>query len=245
MSTFEQYVSVIAGSWVLALEPHLRFLLEEREWGSNEAQVSPPENAHSAAAVVLTTFLLESVVRRAAYMLAEWPFLPRRERTRWSRPERDVPRLVGRLCGHGVAADVREAFIVRDILAHNHLWTIEFLNDPEHDFRLARAELSPGFGDRKYRLAVDQRLRVTRRLGLHAIPTRIDRHCAAIVLSVTTAALREIECRPGAAVSMAGATLWIGKGLEHLYDAAARFALAVGVGEDSQADRQDTSRGSL
>jgi hypothetical protein len=83
--------------------------------------------------------------------------------------------LLGKEPSEPLALWIREVFVLRDVIAHNHLWELTARSDIMSYGKVVAASLSELSGDRKYRQAVDSGKDVTRSLELHVIPTRVDR----------------------------------------------------------------------
>ncbi|MFI5295938.1 MAG: hypothetical protein ACHQ0Y_13060 [Thermodesulfovibrionales bacterium] len=69
--------------------------------------------------------------------------------------------------------EVREIFILRDLIAHNHLWEIYFLWDDEKGI-MPQSINRQSSGDKKYRNSVDSSNNKTKKLGLNISPIKID-----------------------------------------------------------------------
>jgi hypothetical protein len=67
-----------------------------------------------------------------------------------------------------------EVFVVRDVIAHNHLWEIDFSWTEESEMTLLEAEKESTAGDDKYKKVVDEQRR-TKTLSLNVVPTKVDR----------------------------------------------------------------------
>jgi hypothetical protein len=67
-----------------------------------------------------------------------------------------------------------EVFVVRDVIAHNHLWEIDFSWSEESMMTLLHAEKESTAVDKKYEKVVDERRR-TKTLDLNILPSKVDR----------------------------------------------------------------------
>jgi len=70
--------------------------------------------------------------------------------------------------------ELTEIFVVRDVIAHNHLWEIDFAWSEESVMTLLQAEKESTAGDEKYKKVVNKQLR-TNALDLNILPTKVDR----------------------------------------------------------------------
>src|SRR5207244_1579644 len=92
-----------------------------------------------------------------------------------------------------LADDVEELFVLRDVIAHNHVWEAMTVSDNTKGLALIRATRRPGYGDQKFERAVDLKTRRTRRLHLDVFPTRIHHRTAVVVLQKCVEVLRFLE----------------------------------------------------
>jgi hypothetical protein len=84
--------------------------------------------------------------------------------------------------------DVTEAFILRDIVAHNHIWGVDFQWGESKDV-LSISHIAGG--DRKWERNIDKATGTTAS-GLHVIPTQIDRNDVRAVLSIVVTAMESL-----------------------------------------------------
>jgi hypothetical protein len=149
----------------------------------NEVQAAPRENGYAVSIVALAAFLLEGACARARYVAGS-----QKERSLAADTFRDLNE-------NAIADKVEEIFVVRDAIAHSHLWTAK-ISWTENDLRFAEAPARlPGYGDKKFERNVDLTSRSTRKLKLHVFPTRIDRVTAIAVLRQCAEALQCLESK--------------------------------------------------
>lgn len=175
------YVPVIGNNFVWPIATLIAALNRMPSVGPNEVQASILENGHAASAIILMVVLTESAIGRAQYVdgiePATQPLVYMKERH------------PAYLSQHRLS----ELFVIRDIIAHNHLWDAAYETDDQGIMRLLEANLREGFGDRKFRSAVNLELRTTRALGLNAFPTRICFDDVKIVLAEVLRVLEYLE----------------------------------------------------
>jgi hypothetical protein len=186
MSTAQEhdYVSAV---FVHLLQPiadlcHRMLRLSSGE--PNEVQTSPRENGYAISTVALTAFLLEGACARARYISS------------CCQEERYSPASTLRNLGEKVLADrIEEIFVVRDAIAHAHLWTAKISWD-QNALRFKGPPVRlPGYGDRKFEKLVEPDSRTTRQLKLDVFPTRIHRQTAIIALKECAEALHFLESK--------------------------------------------------
>jgi hypothetical protein len=145
----------------------------------NEVQTSPRENGYAISIIALTAFLLEGACGRTRYVSGQ---------------KQCSPAATFRALGANALAErIEEIFVVRDAIAHAHLWKAK-ISWTQNDLRFAQLpERLPGYGDSKFQRVVDLNSRTTRQLKLDVFPTRIHRHTAIGVLKQAAEALRFLE----------------------------------------------------
>jgi hypothetical protein len=149
----------------------------------NEVQTSVRENGYAISIIALAAFLLEGACGRARFVSGS-----NQRRCSAAETFRDFGR-------NDLADKVEEIFVVRDAIAHAHLWKAKILWT-ENDLRFAQPpEQLPGYGDKKFRRIVDLNSRTTRQLKLDVFPTRIHRRTAVIALKECAEALRFLESK--------------------------------------------------
>jgi hypothetical protein len=180
MQPSPNYVSVL---FVHLLQPifDLFELLERFDpKGPNEVQAGMVENGYAVSVVVLSALVIESAINRTRYVRNE----PRRE---------SAVDTLKRLGASELADDIEEVFVLRDIIAHNHIWAAAIRWDNTSGMTLDSAEKLAAYGDQKFDRVVDPKTRATRRLNLDAFPNRIHRATAVTVLKKTVEALKYLE----------------------------------------------------
>jgi hypothetical protein len=181
MQPSHNYVSVL---FVHLLQPiHDLFeLLEEHSdpKGRNEVQAGMIENGYAISVIVLAVLVVESALNRTRYV--------RDEHQRESAVD-----TLKRLGASDLGSDIEELFVVRDIIAHNHIWLAATRWDDTGEMALDSAQKLAAYGDQKFARTVDLTTRLTRRLGLDAFPTRIHRATAVAVLKKMVEVLRFLE----------------------------------------------------
>jgi hypothetical protein len=93
----------------------------------------------------------------------------------------------------GLADDVEEIFVLRDAVAHNHMWEATIAHDETKGLVLVSATKRPGYGDDKFDRTVDLETRQTRRLQLDVFPNRIHRQTAVVAIRKCAEVLRFLE----------------------------------------------------
>jgi hypothetical protein len=189
MSEPSGYIPVIGAAhfWPLvALFEQLDALADKTV---NEVQASEPHNGFAVAVVTLCVFLIESTAGRAKYLAG----LP---------PSKPIDYLTSVL-PNDLAQEVEELFVVRDVIAHNHLWDAE-VQFADGTLKLRSAKLRDGYGDNKFRRNVNLSTRKTKRLGLNAFPTRISYNDAVLSIRTTLQCLTKLDGVDGHVIRVEG-----------------------------------------
>jgi hypothetical protein len=176
----EGYVSIIASNYLFPITSLIESLDNISHTEPNEVQASPLNNGYSMALVLLTALMIESAISRTQYMMG------------LSTPEKPLTFIKGHFPDE-LENKVEEIFVLRDVIAHNHVWEAEFYWDDKGKMKLVKAELTNGYGDKKYKKVVDSKNRKTKILGLNIFPNRICRADAIKVLKTAYSFLQAIE----------------------------------------------------
>lgn len=139
--------------------------------GVNRLQSSTSEHGTSCSIIILAVSMLESACNRANYILG----------LGYQDPIKLIRIQIG---NDDIADDLREIYVLRDAITHNHMWKVEVpdstnLNDPNISFTLI-----PGYGDKKFNHVTDMSTQQTRRLNLNVVPQKISRKDVAEVLDI-------------------------------------------------------------
>jgi hypothetical protein len=134
--------------------------------GESEVQTGSPENGYSCSICVLGVIALESFIMRARYVnKADHP-IDRKSCVEFLKslyPDFDR------------VEELREIFVLRDIIAHNHLWKIDFAWDEEWGMKFLVASKDPASGDQKYKSCVNMDTLKTTKLRLNVNPIKIGK----------------------------------------------------------------------
>ena len=173
----------VSATFLRLIEPITELYQKMIERGTSkpaEVQASFVENGYAIAIVALTAFLIEGACGRARYVKGD-------------QDEISAIKTLKRLGDDDLAADVEEVFVIRDVVAHSHLWVAQvdwqrddliFVNGPTK---------LPAYGDAKFNSVVDTKSRTTRRLKLDVFPTKIRQQSAVIAMKQAVKVLRFLE----------------------------------------------------
>ena len=179
----DDYVSVIGTSYLYPIASLLDALLAFNPKGPNEVQASSPENGYSVSIIVLAVLLIESFVNRAQYLLPKT-----------SKPKNPYKFVESHYPDSGWVEKIRELSVLRDLIAHNHIWEATYGWGEEIDMKLVKTPIKQtGYGDGKFDDVVDLDSRLTKSLKLNVFPTKINYLDVKIVLKTTVDFLLFLE----------------------------------------------------
>jgi len=164
----EDYIPVLASNYVYPIVTLLTDLNAFAGRVPNEVQTSIKENGYSVSVIALGVLMLESAMVRSQAI---------------SGKSETLRALVYLDEFSNFPIDrIKEVSVIRDVIAHNHIWNAKTYFDENAELRLISANLRTGSGDKKFRNSIDLKTRQSKILGLNLFPTRIHRADAMIVL---------------------------------------------------------------
>lgn len=174
----ENYESFIGSSYVAPIV----HLYERLESGPSrppkEVQSSPWQYGFSASIIALTILYLESLLNVSKYLSGS--------------DEREVRAYFkNKMPNSAFRDEIIELFALRDVIAHNHVWKGQYNSD--HMTWTSGPSLLPGYGDRAFRRVVNMNTRLTKKLGLNIVPTRLSLEDVSLVIKTTASILRELR----------------------------------------------------
>lgn len=151
----------------------------------NRVQSGYYEHGYASAVVLLLVAAFESYVARVRYIQGS-------KISSSCRSALDVVRALYPKLRHMKALE--EVYVLRDTLAHNYLWVIDYEYGSSPSMVMKSAQKSPAYGNHaKFRSRVDMATHKTKALGLHVLPSRIDRRDARKVFQTVWKTLRRFE----------------------------------------------------
>lgn len=156
----EKIVSIIGDSYVDPIVT-LSERLFSNKLSQNEVLASQYENGYSISLCILTAVWFESWTMRVRYLNGKSPHATTKHPVEFiNKLYSDFP----------LYDEMMEVFVLRDTLVHNHLWNIEFLWE---GMKLQDAAKDAFSGDNKYLQHVDLSARLTKKLRLNVVPTKV------------------------------------------------------------------------
>lgn len=185
--TSQGYISIFGGSLVQPIADLLDRLFSHPHPGSTTVQTGSRENGYSVSICLLLAVFLESFIRRAIHLSGDT--------LRPSEKKHALKFLKKRYPSCALFPAITEIFVFRDVIAHNHLWKMEYSTNPQSWRDLLSKELDSSSGDPKFKDSVDLQTGTTKVLGLKVIPTKIDRSEVTKVLDTILETLEFIDQR--------------------------------------------------
>ena len=137
MQTTDNYVSVLFGSLLQPIVDLFDLMEQKGPTGPNDVQAPRDENGYSVSIAVLVALVIESACNRVRYVLGD-------------ADRKSAVQTLTDLSAGGLADDVEELFVLRDAIAHNHIWEATVAGDDTKGLALISATLRAGYGDDKF-----------------------------------------------------------------------------------------------
>lgn len=160
-------ITVVGSAYLQSIADLLERLLRRPISGVGPAGASEHENGYSAALVVLLVAVLESYTARLRFV----------RRAEGIVGNLSTPELLAKYFPSLPTRDeLVEVFLVRNVLAHNHIWHLDVSDFTEAGAPTLATPTELGFQTNKhYEQVVDVAGRKTRRMSLNVSPTWVDR----------------------------------------------------------------------
>lgn len=154
-------ISCIGNSYIQPILDLYWKLSHEKFSGKSLIRVSSTENGYSVSIVALTTFCIESLLNNLKFHK--------------NCSDRYVLNFFRRVYPSYVdlAENLNELFTLRNVIAHNHIWKINYNFDNNYNEVNIKKELQNGYGNQAFNDTIDEINKVTKKLRLRIIPTRI------------------------------------------------------------------------
>lgn len=152
--------------------------------------VGQQENGYCASILMLSVLVFESLVGRASH-LRKMKTTIGRKGDKIERTSTSYVRILDPSFPQNLIDELEEIYVLRDALAHGHMWTIAF-TIRQHGTEVTSLKMHEGYGDAKYRAIVDEKTGRTRKLGLAAIPSEIGLAEASTALKKLSEAVAQL-----------------------------------------------------
>lgn len=177
-------VTIIGSAYFEAISVLLEKLEKYDEGNSLGFQAGFYENGFSASICILSVVALESYVMRVRYI---------NNAVDHDLNRKTVPDYLKSIYpDFPYEKETKEIFVVRDLLAHNHLWEVE-LDLQKGKGMTEKNSTRKSSGDGKYSLCVEDKASKTKILGLNIKPTKIGPEDARAILKIMWRVLLFLE----------------------------------------------------
>lgn len=153
------------------------------------SRVTHFENGYSLSIVLLSVVMLEALIGRVSDLQTRLGAKGKANTSRLSVPDY----IAGLRRSFKLKKSLTEVFVLRDAIAHGHVWSLEVSGHAKHGSVLHSAKLGAAYGDKKFCDRVNLRTRRTRALGLHVVPSAVSRKEVIKVLDVIRRTLMFLE----------------------------------------------------
>ncbi len=161
------------------------------------------ENGYSVAAILLLAAMLESMLQRDRYFL--------RQSNRGLKVSRDSSTYLKDTLQYRRHSHVRELFDVRNALAHNHMWEVEYTLSSIGNRVHRRSTLTPESHRLQTQPNSNARIPRTRTVKFNLVPNRIDRTDLVKALDVSNHAFMHLHRKEQRPVGFLANTAICGK----------------------------------
>jgi hypothetical protein len=160
----DNLVTIVGSSYFEPISALLENLEKHDKGNSNQIQSGYYVNGFASSICLLAVVCLESYVMRVRY----FNNAPQNEIDRTPVPQY----LKSLYSDFPYEEELLELHILRDIIAHNHLWEVSYTWDDEESMKFQSANKRSS-GDKKYRQRVDEVNNFTKSLGLNISPIKV------------------------------------------------------------------------
>jgi hypothetical protein len=138
------------------------------------------ENGYAISIVLLLVVALESWVGRVSYLQSQLP-----KGGKLKPYKRSVPDYIASLRkSFRLQRSLTDVFVLRDVIAHGHVWELEISDHETHTQVLHKAKLLSGYGDDKHKKTLVTSTRRSSALGLSLVPSAVGTREVAKVIDV-------------------------------------------------------------
>lgn len=127
------------------------------------------ENGYAISVILLLVVSLESFIGRVSYLQGQ---LPRGGKIKG--PKESVPKYISTLRrSFRFEKSLTDVFVLRDAIAHGHVWELEVSDHESHIQVLHNARILFGYGDPKHKKTLNEKTRRSSALSLNLVPSAV------------------------------------------------------------------------
>ena len=180
-------ISVLGMTYIKPIIDLYTKLDEQKFEKFSRTKVSLNENGYSTSTIVLSILMVESIINRVKYLEKKNKI----ENVKFFSDFCKDSKLVSHLT---------ELYVIRDIIVHNHLWSVSYEFDEKYNEKKIYQKLLEGYGskrgkrsDWKYKNYVDIKNKVTKNLKLNIVPMNIGKEDVIKIFKVLKNLLKYLE----------------------------------------------------
>lgn len=167
----DQIITVVASAYCQPIADLVEGLVRRPRGQVVAARIGERENGYSLSIVLLLVVMLEAYVGRVNDLQ-----LRRGPKGITMKMKTSIPDyLVSLRRSFRLHKSLTEVFVLRDAIAHAHVWTLDVSGHRTHGMILRSANLGNSYGDKKHCAVVNPTTRRTRSLGLNVVPSAVGR----------------------------------------------------------------------
>jgi len=176
----DRLITVVGSGYFQPILDLIDRLIQQPKGKLNASRINGRENGYSLSIILLSVVMLESFVGRVSDLQARVGSKGRTKAFRTS-----VPSYIAQLRKtFTLEKSLTEVFVLRDAIAHGHVWSLEVSSHERHGEIPRSAALSAQYGNEQFKRRVNPTTRRTRALGLHVVPSAVGREEVIKVLDV-------------------------------------------------------------
>jgi hypothetical protein len=176
----DRLITVVGSGYFQPILDLAERLVQKPRGKVNASRINGRENGYALSIVLLSVVMLESFVGRVSDLQAR---LGANGKTKAFRTS--VPSYIAQLRrSFTLEKSLTEVFVLRDAIAHGHVWQLEVSSHERHGQLLRSAALGTQYGNEQFKRRVNPNTRRTRALGLHVVPSAVGREEVIKVLDV-------------------------------------------------------------
>jgi hypothetical protein len=138
----------------------------------NAVKVSPLESAYSASVILLSVVMLESILAELK-TTNPTPYPGGKDVKQFFKETFTIDKKLETI--------LHELFVVRDVIAHSHIWEIAYFED-DSGMRVESKELQAGYGRGEFQNRINEETKKTKKLSINLVLIQMNCRDVVIVL---------------------------------------------------------------
>lgn len=167
----DHHITVVGSAYFQPILDLTERLIQRPSGRAATSCINGRENGYALSIVLLSVVMLESFVGRVSYLQEGLGSRGKAKASRTSVPSY----IAGLRKSFTLEKSLIEVFVLRDAIAHGHVWSLEVMSHKNHSQVLQSAALGAQYGNEQFKKRVNPAMRRTRALGLHVVPTAVGR----------------------------------------------------------------------